>query len=485
MRNSRPGAGREARPARVHLSARAPADAAVARGDARRHARARSRRGGCRSSRTGGAATASTRWSRSATSGRDERRDARRSTPTASSSRSTTSRCASGSARRRSFRAGRPRSSSRPSRRRRGCCSIEVNVGRTGAVTPYAVLEPVFARRLDDLDGDAAQRARTSRARTSATATRVRHREGRRRHPEGRRRRCSSRRAGGRRAVGDADRRARSAAARCSAPRTRSSGAARTRRARRGCAAASSTSRRARAMNIEGLGESLIDQLVDAGPGAATSPTCTTRARALRRRSSRARAAWGKKSAANAASAQIERSKRQRPVAADLRPRHPPRRREAARRRWRGAFGSMDAHRGGAGRGAAGGAGHRAGASPRRCARSPTSRATATLVDRLAAAGVQHGRARPPRAGGERPARWPGKTFVLTGTLDVDDARGGGRGASSALGGKVVRLGQQEDDVSWSSGADAGQQAREGARSSACRTLDEAGVPGAYNENVD
>ena len=45
---------------------------------------------------------------------------------------------------RRSSRAGRPPSSSRRSRRRRCCTTIEVNVGRTGAVTPFAVLEPVF-----------------------------------------------------------------------------------------------------------------------------------------------------------------------------------------------------------------------------------------------------------------------------------------------------------------------------------------------------
>ena len=37
-----------------------------------------------------------------------------------------------------------PRSSSRRSRRTTSCCDITVNVGRTGADTPYAVLEPVL-----------------------------------------------------------------------------------------------------------------------------------------------------------------------------------------------------------------------------------------------------------------------------------------------------------------------------------------------------
>ena len=71
-------------------------------------------------SRTGGAATASTRSRRSAPSG--PRSGATLdSTPTASSSRSTIWRCASGWARPPSFRAGRPRSSFRRSRRRRSC----------------------------------------------------------------------------------------------------------------------------------------------------------------------------------------------------------------------------------------------------------------------------------------------------------------------------------------------------------------------------
>ena len=64
-------------------------------------------------------------------------------------------------------------------------------------------------------------------------------------------------------AVGDADDLPARAAASCIATKKRWSGGARTPRARRDCAAASSTSPRASAMNIEGLGESLVDQLIE------------------------------------------------------------------------------------------------------------------------------------------------------------------------------------------------------------------------------
>ena len=93
-----------------------------------------------------------------------------------------------------------------------GCIRIAVNVGRTGAVTPFAVLEPVKRGRLHHLDGDAAQRGRR-RAQGRARRRHRHHREGRRRHPE---RWCgpvARGASGGLAPVADADRRARPAAA--------------------------------------------------------------------------------------------------------------------------------------------------------------------------------------------------------------------------------------------------------------------------------
>ena len=122
--------------------------------------------------------------------------------------------------------------------------TIDVNVGRTGAVTPYAVLEPVFLAgstismatlhnaediaRKDLREGDTVVIEKAGDVIPRVVAP------------------IAEPPAGRRAALGDADDvpgvRQRS----CIATRRKSSGAARTRRARRGCAAASSTSRRAR-----------------------------------------------------------------------------------------------------------------------------------------------------------------------------------------------------------------------------------------------
>ena len=140
---------------------------------------------------------------------------------------------------------------------------IEVNVGRTGANTPYAVLEPVFVAgstismaTLHNAEDIARKDLREGDTVIIEKAGDV--------IPEGRG--AGAQPAAGRlAAVGDADdvQGVRQRAA--SATRKRSSGAARTRRARRGCAGASSTSPSRSAMNIEGLGESLVDQLIEQG----------------------------------------------------------------------------------------------------------------------------------------------------------------------------------------------------------------------------
>ena len=64
--------------------------------------------------------------------------------------------------------------------------SIEVNVGRTGAVTPFAMLDPVFVVGFDRLDGDAPQRRR-HRAQGHPRRRLGDCREGGRRHSAGRR----------------------------------------------------------------------------------------------------------------------------------------------------------------------------------------------------------------------------------------------------------------------------------------------------------
>ena len=81
-------------------------------------------------------------------------------TSTASSTRSTTSLCSSASASSRARRAGRRRTNSRPRRRRRSCTGIDIQVGRTGSLTPVARLQAGDRRRRRGDQRDAAQRGR-------------------------------------------------------------------------------------------------------------------------------------------------------------------------------------------------------------------------------------------------------------------------------------------------------------------------------------
>ena len=202
----------------------------------------RLRRGGCRSSRTGSAARASTRWSRSARSGASKRATLRVRD------------------RRRRHQAGRPGAA------RAARLHVEVPALGDGVQVPGRAEDAMLQRdrgqhrphrrgdavrgaradrrrRLDDLDGDAAQ-PRRHRPQGHPRRRAGDHREGRRRH-SARGRSGRSRRAGRPRAVGDADDlpgvRQPAAASR----KTRRCGAARTARARRSCGAASSTSPRA------------------------------------------------------------------------------------------------------------------------------------------------------------------------------------------------------------------------------------------------
>ena len=150
-------------------------------GDARGAARA----GGCPSSRTGRAATGSTRCSSSATRWQDTPPLARVRHRRRRRSRSTTWRCASDWGRPPSFRGGRWRSSSRRSRRRRRSCRS----GSTSAGPARSRRMPSSSRSSSPARRSRWRRCttpRTSRARTCAKATRVLIEKARRRHPEGR-----------------------------------------------------------------------------------------------------------------------------------------------------------------------------------------------------------------------------------------------------------------------------------------------------------
>ena len=148
---------------------------------------------------------------------------------------------------------------------------IEVSIGRTGRATPFAVLEPVFVGRLHRRRWPPCTTRTRCGPRTCARATwwwcarpatssprwwaRCRRGPGRRRPRAG----SAAGRPGASRPP------ARRAACRCSGWRARATPTAPTSTARPSGSSASSTSPPAAAMDIEGLGEQRVVQLVGAG----------------------------------------------------------------------------------------------------------------------------------------------------------------------------------------------------------------------------
>ena len=393
--------GRPARPARLHLSgARSPAGAAAR---ATTHA-------GLLEQLAGWGCPVERHWTRCEGMTRS-------SPPSAASGRRRAARCQfetdgvvvklddlvaarAGSAPRPSSPDGPSRSSSRPNRRATRLLRIDVNVGRTGAVTPVRRARAGAHQRHDRPDGDAAQRAGSRPARYPR-GRRGRGREGRRHHSE-------SRGAGPRASAHPIRRpwRMPSTCPFCGSALVKPEDEVVWRCENASCPARIRRSllhfASRRAMNIEGLGEALVDQLVTERPGARLRRPVRLDGRAARR--ARAHGQEVRRQSGG----RDRREPTGRAVAAAARARHPPRRRGgrprpgaglsdrcprcARRRRSRSKACRRSAR-----------------SSPVRFGASSTSPETAALLDRLAAAGVrmEDETGTPPRrsGSGRSPAR--------------------------------------------------------------------------------
>ena len=241
-------------------------------------------------------------------------------------------RCSARSASSRASRAGRSRTSSPRRRRPPQVLGIDVQVGRTGALTPVARLAPGVRRRRHGHQRDAAQRGRDRRKDVRVGDTVIVRRAGDvipevvrvaaasaapraradvpRCRPPARNAARRSMRLGGR-----GGRRAAPAASYCPAQRKQ--------------ALLHFASRRA--MDIEGLGDKLVDQLVDARPGAhARRPLHASSVATLAGLERMAREVGGQP-------ARRDRDEQDHDAGAlHLRARHPQRRRDHGARTWRG-----------------------------------------------------------------------------------------------------------------------------------------------------
>ena len=356
-----------------------------------------------------------------------------------------------------------------------------VNVGRTGAVTPYAVLEPVF------LAGSTISMATLHNAEDIARkdlreGDTVLIEKGGRRHPQGRQDRWATHPPGSEpwqmpttcpvcRASLQRDEE--EVVWRCA----NTSCPARLRRSLEHFASRS-------AMNIEGLGESLVDQLLERGlVQRFRRPVPSRRRDARGPRRDAARSAVRPRAAAQARESRTQRRRRdrsqpqQRSVPADLRARHQARRRESCQHA--GAAFPDDGSRCWTLRSSRCSPSPRSvryvAASVRAFADEPHNR---ELVDRLRDAGVNMESQAPAVDEGPRPLT--GKTYVLTGTLSAM-TREAAQAAIEALGGKVTGVGQQENDRS-DSRRGGRQQTRQGPHTGR-RDPDRSGIPRTYNRS--